>query len=100
MRRTEMRRLITACFTLLLLVTILLGRTMFTSMAKEEERSAVSYYKSIQIKEGDNLWNIAARYKDGGHMSTGEYITELKAMNNLKEDTIHAGQYLTVVYFK
>ena len=32
-------------------------------------------------------------------MSAKEYVSELKRMNNLKEDTIHKGQYLTVVYF-
>ena len=26
-------------------------------------------------------------------------VEELKKMNNLREDTIHTGQYLTVVYF-
>jgi LysM repeat protein len=33
-------------------------------------------------------------------MSTEEYIRELKRMNSLRSDTIHKGQFLTIVYYK
>ena len=94
-----MRKLIVTCFAVLLLVTMFMGRAMFTSMAKEET-TAAPYYKSIQIREGDSLWKIADQYKEGRSMSTHEYVDRLIQMNNLKKDTIHAGQYLTVVYFE
>ena len=42
----------------------------------------------------------ANQYKDGSSMSTHEYVDQLRQMNSLKKDTIHAGQYLTVVYYK
>ena len=58
------------------------------------------YYKSVEIKDGDNLWNIARQYKKGSRMSTEEYIRELKRMNSLRSDTIHKGQFLTIVYYK
>jgi LysM repeat protein len=80
------------------MIIVLTGRTMFTSMAKEES-SAVPYYKSVQIEDGDSLWKIADRYKEGSRLSTRAYVKELKQINGLKQDTIHAGQYLTVVYF-
>ena len=57
-------------------------------------------YRSVEIKEGDSLWNIARQYKKGSHMSTEEYVKELKRMNSLRSDTIHKGQFLTVVYYK
>ena len=41
-----------------------------------------------------------SQYKKGSHMSTGEYVKELKRMNSLRSDTIHKGQFLTVVYYK
>ena len=94
-----MRKLIVTCFAVLLLVTMFMGRAMFTSMAKEET-TAAQYYKSLQIREGDSLWKIADQYKEGSSMSTHEYVDRLIQMNNLKKDTIHAGQYLTVVYFE
>ena len=31
-------------------------------------------------------------------MSTADYVTELKNINGLKEDVIHSGQHLTIMY--
>lgn len=53
----------------------------------------------MEIQEGDSLWSLAKEYREGGSLSAKEYVEELKKMNNLREDTIHTGQYLTVVYF-
>lgn len=94
-----MRKLTVSCFAVLLLVTIFMGRAMFTSMAREEP-AATPYYKSVRIQEGDTLWEIAGQYKEGSSMTTHEYVDRLIQMNRLKKDTIHAGQYLTVVYYR
>ena len=76
-------------------------KTVFdTTMAEEEPVTVSPYYRSVEIKEGDSLWNIARQYKKGSHMSTEEYVKELKRMNSLRSDTIHKGQFLTVVYYK
>lgn len=95
-RRLVRKRFLTGCFIMLLFVAILTGRSMLTSMAEEEPMT----YKSVEIKDGDNLWNIARQYKKGSRMSTEEYIRELKRMNSLRSDTIHKGQFLTIVYYK
>lgn len=95
-----MKKLIVSCWVVILMTALFLGRMMFTSMAKEENKGPVPYYKSIRIQEGDSLWGIAGQYKEGSTMSTGEYVIRLKKMNGLTKDTIHAGQYLTVVYFE
>ena len=50
---------------MLLFVAILTGRSMLTSMAEEEPMTVSPYYKSVEIKDGDNLWNIARQYKKG-----------------------------------
>ena len=80
--RKLMVKLVAACFTVLLFVTIFMGRTMFTSMAKEES-AATPYYKSVRIQEGDSLWELANQYKDGSSMSTHEYVDQLRQMNSL-----------------
>ena len=99
-RRLVRRRFLMGCFIMLLFVTILTGRSMLTSMAEEEPMTASPYYRSVEIKEGDNLWSIARQYKKGSHMSTEEYNKELKKMNSLRSDTMHKGQFLTVVYYR
>ena len=98
--RVRKRRLAATCFTVILFVSIIMGRTMFTSMAKEERSRSTPYYKSVRIQEGDSLWEIARQYREGSSMSMDEYVNQLRQMNGLKKDTIHTGQYLTVVYFE
>lgn len=61
---------------------------------------ATRYYTSIYINEGESLWSIAARYRQNSRLTTTEYIDELKQMNGLVDEVIHAGQYLTIVYFE
>ena len=79
-RRLVRKRFLTGCFIMLLFVAILTGRSMLTSMAEEEPMTVSPYYKSVEIKD--------------------EYIRELKRMNSLRSDTIHKGQFLTIVYYK
>ena len=93
-RRLVRKRFLTGCFIMLLFVAILTGRSMLTSMAEEEPMTVSPYYKSVEIKD------IARQYKKGSRMSTEEYIRELKRMNSLRSDTIHKGQFLTIVYYK
>ena len=58
------------------------------------------YYASILIENGDSLWSIASRYASMTHMDVREYVEELKRINRLTTDRIHAGHYLMVVYYK
>ena len=57
------------------------------------------YYKSITIEQGDSLWSIAEEYCTDAYEDTREYVSELKQLNSLTSETIHAGQHLLVVYF-
>ena len=78
----------------------LLGHSLFNVMAGEEQDRFSKYYKSIQICQGDSLWSIADEYRENSTMTVEGYIKELRTMNQLRSDTIHAGQYLTVMYFE
>lgn len=64
----------------------------------DEESSDCRYYKCIQVNDGDTLWDIAALYMDDSYDSASDYIEELKTINKLNSDKIHAGCYLTVSY--
>ena len=61
--RVRKRRLSATCFTVLLFVSIIMGRTMFTSMAKEEGSRTTPYYKSVRIQEGDSLWVFLVKHQ-------------------------------------
>ncbi len=72
-------------------------RIAAVSAAGYEEKSE-KYYKSIELVYGDTLWEIAERYVDDSYDSIYDYIDELKEINGLMSEHIHAGRYLTVVY--
>lgn len=74
------------------------SNSIFNVMAEEEIPQTCRYYKSIQLTQGDSLWSIAKEYTEGTDISIESYMLLLKQMNGLREDTIHAGRYLTVMY--
>lgn len=98
-RRLQLRNIAAMILIFTGLVILAAFPAMFTAMAEEDSKMQGPYYKSIQIQEGDNLWNIAGRYRDGSPMTTIQYVEELKSVNGLRDDTIHTGEYLTVVYY-
>ena len=77
------------------------GHNLMQAMAEEEAAVSYSkYYTSIRLEEGDTLWKLAERYNNHSEKSMEAYVRELKSMNCLIDDTIHAGNYLTVTYYK
>lgn len=101
-RKTQVyQRKLVICFAALLILVNICGFMMTNAFADEAISPALHpYYTSIRIEEGDSLWSIASRYSAKSPMDMQEYISELKRMNQLTSDTIHAGHYLTVVYYK
>lgn len=93
-----MKKLITLSL-VVLLSSHLFGNSLMKSLAGEiETKEREKYYTSIQIENGDSLWSIAGKYASGCGLTTAQYVKELKSMNDLREDAIHSGQYLTVMY--
>ena len=68
--------------------------------AQEDRTNRHKYYKSIELKAGDTLWDIAQDYADENCDSTNDYIRELMSVNGLESEDIHEGQYLTIPYYK
>ena len=95
----EMKKYVVAFIMSVMLISCFFGKTL--AMASGESRSEAydRYYTNIEIKEGDTLWSIASRYHKNSGMSIREYIRELKSMNRMASDRIHAGDSLAIVYF-
>ena len=94
------------CITLALAGIVLTGSIVGGSrLVSAHDNSAkesveYKYYKSIEVSRGDSLWSIAKEYMSQDYDSIYDYIDELKQMNHLDSDDIHAGQYLTVSYYE
>ena len=87
---------------LLLAVLLILGSGMCgdalgNAMAEgPEETVRLTYYKSVRIRTGDTLWDLAEQYAPDIFTRLEQHLR--CQMNSLKDDTIHAGNYLTVMY--
>lgn len=100
MLRKRMRDLMIVLIVIISFFSGFFGHTLLSARAEEEKSEPLNrYYTSIQLKQGDSLWNIANAYAGGSGYTTREYVDELKRMNGLSSESIHAGEFLTVVYF-
>ena len=102
------RKQVVKCRMVLLLATVFvitLGSIVCGSIfssAQEESTDAhqYKYFKSIEIQSGDSLWSIAEEYCDEAYDGDiREYIAEIKELNSLTSDHIHAGRKLLVIYY-
>ena len=77
-----------------------IGFGSFFSSAKNVKNDVpvYKYYKSIVIEEGDSLWSIANEY-NYHTVDVHDYVKELKELNGLTSETIHAGQHLLITYY-
>lgn len=57
-------------------------------------------YTSIRVEQGMTLHAIADKYNTASVMSDREYIREVQALNNVYDDRIQAGCYLTIPYYE
>jgi hypothetical protein len=86
-------------FSLVLVVVVILI-TSHAMISKAKEQYAVEkFYQSYEVQDGDNLWDIAADYYNVECGTTSEYIDEIKSMNHLSDDTIHAGEHIVIPYY-
>ena len=97
-RRAARRTYFVIASTIALMLCIVTCIFVMNSNAKEEHET-YKYYTSIQIQEGDSLWEIAQEYGALAHIDSRDYIAEVKEINHLQGDEIHSGQYLTIPYY-
>jgi LysM repeat protein len=80
-------------------VAVTYGSFISSAKSMNEHKSVYKYYTSIQIQAGDTLWGLADDYISEEYHSMNDYISEVKQLNSLETDDIHAGEYLTIPYY-
>lgn len=79
---------------------ILLAILCSATSAVASSTPRTKYYSSIQIEEGDTLWDISSRNHVEG-TTVNEYMDEICQLNGItKSAVVKAGDYLTIYYFK
>jgi LysM repeat protein len=96
----RIRSFVIACLMIAAFCSGFFGHTLLSAHAEVQSRdNLVPYYTSIQIQHDDTLWDLAQTYAQGSGYTVRQYVDELKRMNHLKSENIHAGEFLTVVYY-
>ena len=72
------------------------GKMLTSAHENTEDEVPSLTYMSIEIHPGDTLWSIAEEYMPDSCDSVEDYISELRKLNSLNSDEIHANQYLMV----
>lgn len=99
-RETQVR--IQKCFIAIFIILvislgILLGTGIHVFAGNNETQMPQKYYKSICVEAGDTLWDIAGEYADALRMSRKEYVDEVRRLNGIDADEIHAGEYIVII---
>ena len=76
--------------------TLLLASFVNADVLEVKENHPTKYV----VQKGDTLWDIAEEYADPAYYTISEYVEELKSMNGLNRDTIHAGNSLVIAYYE
>lgn len=83
-----------------ILAAIIFSIVIFANIvnAQSENRSdnSVKGYMYFNVQSNDTLWSIASEYADGHYTSLYQYIREVKELNGLTSDSIHAGSKLII----
>lgn len=87
------------CLLLAVCCMIISGFSFSESNELDGEEDACKYYTSIEIEVGDSLWSIASEYMTDDYKNVQDYIEEIKSLNKLSGDKIHAGNYLVIPYY-
>lgn len=91
--------LLLAAVLIITIGSIVFGSIFTVAKDPKADVPQYKYYKSIIIESGDSLWSIAEEYRTDAYSNNQEYIDELKQLNGLTSETIHAGQHLLVAYY-
>ncbi len=81
-------------------ICIILKFSSFPSpQQKAEASNRCKSYTSIEIRPGDSLWSIASEHMTEEYESIQDYVSEIKSINGLGSDEIHAGRFLLIPYY-
>jgi len=89
-RWPRMRKYVLIFITLIMVLT-----AGVLSFGNTKAHSRHIYYKSVDITNGDTLWDIAQTYKTDD-ISVINYISRIKEFNDMESDIIKIGQKIII----
>ncbi|MDO4477710.1 MAG: LysM peptidoglycan-binding domain-containing protein [Lachnospiraceae bacterium] len=77
------------------ILTIAFAMILTTSETRADEQAEVKSYVSYEIQAGDTLWSIASDIYSS-QSDIKRCVAEIKMINGISEDLIHAGCHIIV----
>ncbi len=99
---SSFRKMLLFICLLLTVLFVILSRVLITAEAVAPDETGEcqqKYYMSYEVQDGDTLWDLAGEYNDFSVQDSSTYIAEVRSMNHIDGDTIHAGDYIVLPYF-
>ena len=96
-RRSSIKFLL--CAILVVFTLILISVTVKNTSASSDIKPRSKFYTSINIEQGQTLWDIAAEYSTYEYSDYNEYIDEIIAINGLKSEYIKSGDNICIPYY-
>lgn len=83
------------------LCAVLVAALCMSVKAAGDEDTRVKCYKSVMISYGESLEDLSENNFDPVHYdSADDYSDEVVSINNLKEGSVHPGQYIVIPYYQ
>lgn len=93
------KKILSIIFILIVSTIILLSSSIHAFAQINNNKPLNKYYTSIEVSEGDTLWNIADQYIGSSNIDKKEYIEEICELNSLYNGQIHAGNHIVIAYY-
>lgn len=93
------KKILSIIFILIVSTIILLSSSIHAFAQMNNNKPLNKYYTSIEVSEGDTLWNIADQYIVSSNIDKKEYIEEICELNSLNNGQIHAGNHIVIAYY-
>lgn len=94
-----MKKYLIALVMIVMIMSCFFGKTLVMANGESDDTVYNRYYTTIEVEKGDTLWSIAKTYYHHSGMSVREYVYEVKLINGMVSDEIHAGNMISVEYY-
>ena len=99
-RKVLRRRFAFGFITILLVLLFVFSFTSIAQATEELPETTYKYFTYHTVDKGDTLWSMAEEYIDYDYYKDiYEYVSEVKEINHMTDDTICLGQTIVIPYF-
>ena len=99
-RKVLRRRIAVSILSVFLIILFVLSCNSIAQATEEIPETTYKYFTYHTVDKGDTLWNLAEEYIDYNfYENIQDYVSEVKEINHMKDDTIRVGQTIVIPYF-